>query len=362
MTQFNKILLKDFRNFKNFNLDFNNNLNILYGINGSGKTNILESLSLFSKGRGFKNASFNELIKNKKNNFFLNSEIEIELSKFDVKVFTQNNLNKWRKKISVNDDIHKESIDFLYNSFSLLFFLPEMERLFVSSPFYRRNFIDKLIFSYNKFYNKLVNKYKKNLTERSRVLQENSFDLNWINRVENNITEAGLKIYNLRKTQLKILNENLFLINKSNNFPFELKLEIEDPFYNEDLNFENYMKNLVKFREYDKKKGGAKFGPHKSDIIAKINGDISASLMSTGQQKTIVLMILIAQCNYLVCYKSIKPILLLDEICSHLDSINRKILLDMINCYNIQFFFTGTDKDSFSFISTNATFYNITQS
>ena len=92
-----------------------------------------------------------------------------------------------------------------------------------------------------------------------------------------------------------------------------------------------------------------------------INNDFDASLLSTGQQKTVVLMILLAQCNYLVNCKDINPILLLDEIGSHLDSNNRQILLDMINRFEIQFFLTGTDKDLFSFVSTKAQFYNITE-
>ena len=70
-------------------------------------------------------------------------------------------------------------------------------------------------------------------------------------------------------------------------------------------------------------------------------------------------MILLAQCNILVNSK-IKPILLLDEIGSHLDTFNRQILLDMINRFELQFFLTGTEKDLFSFVSTNAQFYNIT--
>ena len=72
-------------------------------------------------------------------------------------------------------------------------------------------------------------------------------------------------------------------------------------------------------------------------------------------------MTLIAQCNYLVFSKNITPILLFDEICSHLDEINRKILLDLTDQFDIQFFFTGTEKSLFSFMSTNVEFYNITE-
>ena len=70
-------------------------------------------------------------------------------------------------------------------------------------------------------------------------------------------------------------------------------------------------------------------------------------------------MILIAQCQYLINDYKIEPILLFDEICSHLDSFNRQILLDMINTLDIQFFLTGTDKNLFSFVSTKAKFHNI---
>ena len=117
---------------------------------------------------------------------------------------------------------------------------------------------------------------------------------------------------------------------------------------------------MKKSRIFDKKYGGTKIGPHKSDLIAIINDDFEASLLSTGQQKTLILMILLSQCNLLVNEKSINPILLFDEIGSHLDSNNRQLLLDMINRFKIQFFLTGTDKNLFSFVSTNAEFYNIT--
>ena len=93
---------------------------------------------------------------------------------------------------------------------------------------------------------------------------------------------------------------------------------------------------------------------------AKINNDYEASLLSTGQQKTIVRITLLALCSYLVNVKNKTPIILFDEIGSHLDSFNREILLDMINMFDIQFFLTGTDKNLFSFVSTNAQFYNIT--
>lgn len=360
MVKIKKIQLNNFRNFKNFSLNFDSKVNILHGNNGSGKTNILESISLLSKGRGIRNSQLLNIIHKEENKFLIKSLLEINKSNIDLEIFTSFQDNKYKKNIKVNDNISNEDLKYLNSSLSFLIFIPEMERLFQSSPTTRRNFIDRLIFSYNKDYNKLINKYKKNILERNKILQNNIFDKNWINIIENEISILGQKIYELRHTQLTILNKQIKYLNKLNNYQFEIDLKIDDSFYNPKLDLNIYLSNLFNSRDLDKKLGGTKVGPHKSDISAQINGKFDASQLSTGQQKTVILMIILAQCNYLVNEKKIKPIILLDEICSHLDSYNRKILLDLINSFDIQFFLTGTEKSLFSFMSTNVHFCNIT--
>jgi len=354
------IEFNNFRNFTNYKSSFDNKVNILFGKNGSGKTNILEAISLISKGKGIRNANIYNLIKKNENNFLIKNNIEIQNNFFDIEVFTDKNNNKFKKITKVNNDVSRDSLDFLYNSLSFLIFVPEMERLFQASPTYRRNFLDRLIFSIRNNYNKLINKYKKLLLERVKILQKNSIDINWLTHIEKEICSIGCEIYKLRESQINLINKNLKILKNDHKFTFDVELIIKDEFINDGIIFEKYLLNLKDSRNYDKQYGGTKFGPHKSDIIAKINNDFDASLLSTGQQKTIVLMILLAQCNYLVNYKKINPILLLDEIGSHLDLQNRQLLLDMINRFEIQFFLTGTDKNLFSFISTNAKFYNIT--
>ena len=361
MTIVNKIIFNNFRNFSELEILFNQKSNILYGINGSGKTNILEGISLITKGRGLRGSSYENFIKNKSQNFIINALLSINENNYDVKITTELSNNKLKKNVLLNNDKSSESMKFLNSSLSFIFFLPEMERLFLSSPLYRRNFIDRIIFSGRNEYNRLINQYKKNLTERSKILLTNQFDNEWIQVIESKISELGLEIYKLRNIQLEILNQQLEILNKKNKYNFDIVLKIKDSFYEKGLNYDSYTNSIKECRIYDKKFGGLKLGPHKSDITAVINNDYAASLLSTGQQKTIVLMILIAQCNFLIKDKKIKPILLLDEICSHLDSFNRKLLLDMINQFDIQFFLTGTDRKLFSFISTNVNFYNINE-
>ncbi len=360
MAKIKNIEFSNFRNFKNFKTSFDNKLNILYGDNGCGKTNILEGVSLIAKGRGIRNSSISNLIKKGKNKFLIKNNLEIDKNNFDIQILTEKKNDKFKKIIKINDDVSKDSLDFLNKSISYLVFLPEMERLFQASPSYRRNFIDRLIFSSKNDYNKLINKYKKTLIERNKILHINNIDDNWLNRVENEISFLGLEINNLRISQLNILNNQLNTLKKDHNFKFDVVLEIKDDFLEQGINQERYLSILQNSRVFDKQYGGSKIGPHKSDIISIINNDFEASLLSTGQQKTIVLMILLAQCNFLVNNKKINPIFLFDEIGSHLDNQNRQILLDMIDRFEIQFFLTGTDKNLFSFVSTNAQFYNIT--
>ena len=359
MVKINNIQFKNFRNFKNYSLSFEKKLNIFFGSNGSGKTNILEGISLNAKGRGIRNSSILNLIKKKENNFFINNNVKILNDNFDIKICSEFKNNKHKKIIKINDDVSKDSLIFLNESISYLVFVPEMERLFQASPSYRRNFLDRLIFSSINNYNTLINKYKKFLLERIKILQKKPLDYDWLNNIEKEVSQLGLEIFNLRSSQLKYINRNINILKNDHKFQFNLELQIKDDFFKNNITFEKYLNHLKDSREYDKQFGGTKIGPHRSDLIAKINNEFDASLLSTGQQKTVVLMILLAQCNDLVHSKKKYPILLFDEIGSHLDEYNRQILLDMINRFELQFFLTGTDKDLFSFVSTNAHFYNI---
>ncbi len=360
MAKIKNIELNNFRNFTRHDFTFDERLNILFGNNGSGKTNILEGISLIAKGTGIRNAKIVNLIKNKQENFLIKNTLDIRNDNFNIEIFPEKKNKKFRKVIKINDDTSKESLKFLNQSISYLTFMPEMERMFQSSPSNRRNFLDRLIFSNNSNYNKVINKYKKFILERVKILQNQNFDLDWLDFVENEISKVGLEIYESRASQLKIINENITEINKEKKFQFNVELTIKDDFFVPELTLEKYLSDLQKSRMFDKQYGGTKIGPHKSDISAKINNEHEAFLLSTGQQKTIVLIILLAQCNYLVNIRNKTPIILLDEIGSHLDSLNREILLEMINKFDIQFFLTGTEKSLFSFVSTNAKFYNIT--
>ena len=359
MGYFKNIKLNCFRNFNELKLEFSDKCNVFFGKNGCGKTNLLEALSLFTKGRGIRKDKITNFIKKDENSFsniayFVNENIE-----YEIKVFTESKNNKLQKKILLNNEFSIDVNKKIQSLITYLIYLPENERMFIASPTTRRNFFDHFIFSSNEKYSTLVNFYKKNVYERNIILNNINFDEIWLTKIEENISNSGIEIYKNRKMQVDLFVKNLDDISKYFNTKFKVTLEINDPFYNEKLNIDKYMILLKKHREIDKIIGGTKVGPHKSDYIFFVDKNFPASQLSTGQQKTLILLLYFSQCNYLVNNCNKKPILLFDEICSHLDEINTELLLNIINQFDMQVFMTGTNKDLFSFLSTNTNFYNI---
>ena len=360
MGYFKDIKLNNFRNFKQYSIEFSKNCNVFYGKNGSGKTNILEAISLFSKGRGIRKDQIINFIKYNEDNFVNFANFEELKGTYEIKINSEISNNNAVKKIYLNNDSSKEALDHLYSLFSFLVFLPETERLFIASPNFRRNFIDKFIFSQNNKYNTLINKYKRNIIERTKVLNLDGYESSWLERIEQNISSTGIEIYKARNTQILSIMKNISLLNTRDKLPFDLNIQIIDKFFEDNLNIEKYMYQLKKSREIDKVIGGANKGPHKSDYKFLVDNNFMVSQLSTGQQKTIILLLFLAQSNYLVNECNLSPILLMDEVCSHLDDINRKLLLKISQQFNLQIFMTGTDKNLFSFLSTNTNFCNIT--
>ena len=358
MGYFNSIDLINFRNFENYSISFSKNCNVFYGKNGSGKTNILEGISLLSKGRGLRKDKYSNIIKNDCEKFIIKSDFKSEEIIYNLIAETENINNRFKKILTVNNDRSIDSLELIYDTTPFLYFLPETERLFQSSPSIRRNLIDQFIYTSHNKYNKLVNRYNKLIQERSKILINNN-DESWLNQLEKNISADALQIYSLRESQIKILINNLNIYLKNFDLPFNIDVTLIDKFYNSNFDNQDYEHKLNDNRRIDALVGGCGIGPHKSDYMFYVNDNNLVSQLSTGQQKTMILLMYLSQCKYLYEVKSKQPILFLDEICSHLDDLNRNVLLTLIETFKLQTFMTGTSLNLFSFLSTNANFCNI---
>tara|TARA_B100000686_G_C16773980_1_gene967149 strand:+ start:727 stop:1824 length:1098 start_codon:yes stop_codon:yes gene_type:complete len=363
LSYFKKIRLNNFRNFHNYENEFSKNCNVLFGKNGSGKTNILEGISLFSRGTGIRNDNLKYIIKFNEENFFNYGEFISLNQNYEIKTFSQKKNEKFFKKILINDDKNKETIDNFQSLLSFIIFEPEMERFFLLTPSFRRKFIDRFIYSYNKSYAQLINKYKKNIRERSLIIKSNILDEIWLLNIEENIAKTGTQIYKYREEQIKILNTSLNKLYSKKKSPFLIEIEIIDKSLSENpsiiTDIQLYKKLLKLNRKIDSLSGITSCGPHRSDFTGYADSTVPLNQLSTGQQKTIVLLFILSQCQFLIEKFNVYPILLMDEVCSHLDETNRTILMNLLQEFDLQFFMTGTDKSLFSFLSTNTEYYNI---
>ncbi len=360
MGYFSSIDLINFRNFKDYTINFSKKCNVFYGKNGSGKTNILEGISLLSKGRGLRKDKYANIIKKNCEKFIIKSDFKSDDVVYNLVVETERVNNRFKKILTVNNDKSSDSQEIIYEKTPFLYFLPETERLFLSSPSIRRNLIDQFIYTSHNKYNKLVSRYNKLIQERSKILTNNINEEFWLKQLEKSISLDALQIYSLRENQINILTNNLNIYLKEFNLPFKIDTKLIDKLYTSNLTIEDYEDKLKKNRKIDSLVGGCSIGPHKSDYVFCVNDNSFVSQLSTGQQKTIILLMYLSQCKYLSEFKLKQPILLLDEVCSHLDDMNRNILLSLIEAFNLQIFMTGTSENLFSFLSTNAHFYNIT--
>ena len=363
MNYLSLIRYKNYRNLEDQEIYLSKNINIFVGPNGSGKTNILESISLLSPGKGFKRQSLDKLQKFNCNstwvifNKYINNNLESDISI----TYEKKDEGSISEKILFNRKQEKKT-DKLNTKPLILWFIPEMERLFSGQPSLRRNFIDRIAYSFDSSILSNLRLYKKLINERNEIFKRSN-NPDWLDKVEEKIVELGIKIIDQRLKAIQIINKTFDLI-KSNEIDIirsEIKLIYNKKDLKEDImNYDQYKYLLKSSRKEDFYRGGCKIGPHKSDIeVFYSKNKLEASYCSTAQQKEIILNILLSQSYALINKMNFPPVLLLDEVCSHLDENTRKLLLQLADWLQIQVLMTGTDKNFFSVLFEKANFFDV---
>ena len=367
MSHISFIRLTNFRNLANQEINLNNLANIFIGLNGAGKTNIIETVSLLSPGKGLKKQSFQKIstfntdkpwvifIKYMKNN---NSSINIATT------YENNEKGSSLKKILINGEKQKKLLE-LNHIPTIIWFTPDMERLFTAPSSIRRDFLDRITYSFDQTILSEIRIYKKLLKERYNIIQLNNYDASWLKNIEEKIASVGIEIIKKRGKSIETLNK-MFCTDLSkiniNSCSIKLagdfdKLVLENK---SEVSMEKFLYELKNYREEDRIRGGCKIGPHKSDIdITYLKNNTNATFCSTGQQKEIVLNLLLCQVYCLIKFYNKMPVVLLDEICSHLDDKTRSILLHLIEKLKTQVLMTGTDEKLFAFLSKKAKFFYV---
>lgn len=332
----NKIKLTNFRNYDEQEIDLGKNINIFYGDNAQGKTNIIEAIFLCSIGKSFRTNKESELIKFNKD--IASVYIEYEKSDRDGKIKIDLN----NKKSIYTNGIKIKKLSELLGNINTVIFTPDDINILRDGPQKRRRFLDIMIGQLRPNYIHLLNMYNKTLEQRNNYLKqikENNKSEEMLDIWDEKLAEYGEKIYIYRNEFIEKIKNKINKIHKNiTNEKEEIKVE----YISNCANKEEYIELLKLRRKLDITKGFTTKGIHRDDFFIYINNQLVNVYGSQGQNRTVVLSLKISELQVIYDEIGEYPILLLDDFMSELDEKRRKNFLE--NIENTQVIITCTDK------------------
>lgn len=355
----NKLSVTNFRNHENTNICFQEGINVIFGNNAQGKTNILEAITLFSEGKSQRCKNENEIIKKGEN--FSSLSLDFSAAGREQNAAISYFL-KDKKKLELSGVNIKKTADFI-GHFNTVYFSPDDLRLIKDGPSERRRFINIAISQMRPKYLALLSEYKKILLQRSMLLKKARENIKhketlfvWNER----LARCGAEIMIYRKTFIENLKD--YAIKTHYNLAGnEEELKIS---YCHSISFKecekeeirnNFLSKLMEYTEEDIKTGCTKKGPHRDDIIISINNLPMKEFASQGQIRTAVLSLKLSLMDFINDDKGEYPVLLLDDIMSELDETRQKKLL--IFLADKQVIITAADKNIINTIGKAKLFY-----
>lgn len=334
------LALMNFRNYENARITFSDGINILYGDNAQGKTNILEAIYVAGTTKSHRGSKDREMIRFGQEE----SHIRTDIRKDGMNRRIDMHLKKNKTKGIAIDlvPIHRSSE--LLGTMNMVFFSPEDLTIIKNSPVERRNFMDMELCQLDKIYVSELTGYKKVLDQRNNLLRQISFDkskLDMLSVWNDQLVKYGIEIIKKRNHFIDLLNEIIPDIHKNLTSGKE-KLNLV---YEKNVETESFLSMLDEKQESDIKNQTTQTGPHRDDIIFLVNDMDVRRFGSQGQQRTVALSLKLAEIKLVKKIINDNPILLLDDVMSELDRSRQDALLDSIK--EIQTILTCTGYDDF---------------
>jgi len=358
--------LHNFRCYDSAKMDgIESGLIVLSGPNGAGKTNILEAVSLLSPGRGLRSATNDEIQKKDKSTSWAIAS-HVETGGVVVQIGTGLEEGGSKRSVRINGANAKNQMA-LSDYLSCIWLTPQMDRLFIDSSGGRRRFFDKLIFAFDPGHAGRVTRYENAMSQRSKLLREGKGDPSWLLALESQMAETGIAIAAARLDFAARLQTACDMAHEREEtfFPkaaLHLSGTIEEllsksPAVEVE---EMFLYQLKQSRTRDAETGGAATGPHKGDLLVRYAAkDMPADQCSTGEQKALLIGIILAHARLMRAERGAPPILLLDEVAAHLDENRRAALFDLLCELGGQVWMTGTDESHFSAAGKRAQFWGV---
>jgi DNA replication and repair protein RecF len=340
-----RLTLNDFRNHTALEIRPHAQFLALHGTNGAGKTNILEAVSLLVPGRGLRRAAMSDMVRNEgSGGFAIVAEVGGNVIGTGVSAEQPE-----RRKVRVNES--NAAINSLAEWLSVIWLTPAMDRLFADGAAARRRFLDRLVLAINPGHARHSSRYEKAMQQRNRLLAGGvAVDPLWLDALEAQMAESGNFIQAARFFVVEALSAQLLTTMAG---PFATpQIKLIDKGATADGDLASVWR---KERNRDAAAGRTLIGPHRADleVLHSTSGQI-AEQCSTGEQKALLLSLILAHAALVSAQRDAPPILLLDEVAAHLDPSRRAALFGLLADTGAQVWMTGTEPELFNGIGTSA--------
>lgn len=379
-----RLVLTDFRNYRSARLELDPAPMVLTGPNGAGKTNLLEALSFLSPGRGLRNARLGDIDRRgeaatggstasgwavaatvaTRGRLLSIGTGRIAAGRDGAAVGPQPaGLSRGERRAVRIDGEPAKGQAALAERLGVLWLTPAMDRLFVEGPAGRRRLMDRLVLGLDPAHAARVARYEQALRERSRLLRDGPNEPGWLAALEDVMAAEGVAVAAARRDAIERLDQAC--AESDGVFPrarirlagaIEGWLDTMPALAAE----ERFRAALMANRTNDAALGGAGLGPHRCDLaVTHADKGVAAEAASTGEQKALLIAILLAQARLQRALRGEAPLLLLDEVAAHLDAIRREALFEILARLDSQAWISGTDPALFAPLRGAARFLSV---
>ncbi len=358
------LTLENFRNYQSLSLALPPQPVVLRGRNGAGKTNILEAISLLSPGRGFRHGKLKEMDRDGSYPWVVAAKVIAGDTENQLGTGRDPESNIERRISKVNGEKVKGAVN-LAEHISVQWLTPSMDQVFLEGGTARRKFFDRIVYSFVPEHAARVSAYELAMRERNKLLADrHTADPYWLSILEQQMAEHGVALTLARLDVLTRLQGTLE--EEISHFPraliaLEGTLEcwLEEGISALDVEAK-FAERLLILRGADAARGRASEGPHRSHLsVIHREKEAAAERCSTGEQKALLLSIMLAAARARAAWCGLPPILLLDEVIAHLDVDKRASLFDLMKALQVQAWMTGTDAADFRGLEGSATMLEI---
>jgi len=364
-THISKLTLTNFRNYASLAIDLAPGPVVFSGDNGAGKTNLLEAISFLTPGRGLRRAPYADVAREGGDGgFALHARLDGPDGQVEIGTGISGGEGEGGRRVRINGATARSAEDML-EWLRVVWLTPAMDALFTGPAADRRRFLDRLVLAIDPGHGQRALDYEKAMRGRNRLLTDGSRDDRWFEAIETQMAETGVAIAAARAELVRLLAAMIDRLPDTGPFP-QADISLSGDLETEvsaapavDVE-ERFRRALADGRDRDRAAGRTLEGPHRSDLLARHRPKaMPAELCSTGEQKALLVGIVLSHARLTGEMSGLTPILLLDEIAAHLDGGRRAALFSILEELNCQAFMTGTDAALFSSLQGRAQFLTV---